>query len=264
MAELLRAGKHIQAAELIRGLAETLDDNLVILSLIYLGEAEARPFDISALAAAMRVPRPTMHRLLSRLELDGKLRITVDDADRRRSVLRLTPKGEKETIAYLGGVDQLVTRATEKTRAKTRAPFVGLRKERKIDPTTALPILRRLYEWAMNDSGNIPLDLLEVIFCITPDFSKFPYSKVGHWGRAMQQGRTGPLGGGMTIARMCDGIGIESSDYFDALERHYQASQNTVTIHEIEIDWASAGSIYQRILIPHPRIGMIGCTRFVD
>jgi len=54
---------------------------------------------ISELAQAMEVALPTMSLTVTRLEAEGLVRRERDAADRRRTVLRLTPTGERLRLA---------------------------------------------------------------------------------------------------------------------------------------------------------------------
>lgn len=72
------------------------------------------------LAAALHLHPSTLTGVLKRLEAQGCVARSVDPADRRRTVLRLTPRGRRASQATRGTVEAAVAAALESAPAAHR------------------------------------------------------------------------------------------------------------------------------------------------
>lgn len=241
-------------------LSQRLDEEKLCLAMILAGEAEGRPYDITSLAAGLGSSRPTLSRTVGRLTRKGLVRTFPEPADRRRMVLRLTEAGRFAALDELSFVDALIER-TASNRVTNTVHLIRPVKSQEIGEEQALPIIRRLAEWARSDAGSIPLDLLDAIYVFEPDMRDVSNSMVRHWGR---QVRTGGVPFPASSGRLRDICVREAEDYYRLCGQHFAEGMRRMTIHQIQIDWAPEYKTYQRILIPHPRFGLFACSRFLD
>lgn len=249
-----------QTAAALGRMAGHIDDKILALSLVLLGEFEERPFDMSSLAAALGRPRPSVHRLIERVINAGEVRAIADPKDRRRVLLTLTALGQKAVSAYLSDIERVFVGMNEAALEQSGF-FTTLLREEKIEIAQVRdPLLQRLYDWALSKPDSIPIDYLDAIYTMIPNLNDMKKSRFSHWGVDMRSGRPGSE----AYRTMAEFIRPDSFDYYRMVVQHFMNSMDRPTIHQVEVGWDGPGTTYQRILLPHPRLGVIGCSRWLD
>lgn len=255
--ELIRYRKTVAS---LGRLAGHLDTRLFTLALVLQGELEARPFDLTALSAALSKPRPTVHRLVSDLVSAGDVKVHQDPADRRRSLLYLTEAGRKSLLAFLSDIENVLAGIKDGL-SDSKAFYTALHKEQEITiDMVRSPLLRRLHEWALSKPDSIPADVFDAIYTVRLNRADLKESRFTHWGADMRTGRT-DIAGYQTMGEF---IREDSHDYYRMMSRNFEAAENKVALHQIQVGWDGPGTTYQRILISHDRLGLIGCARWLD
>jgi DNA-binding MarR family transcriptional regulator len=113
LAALLAQASHRISSEfhrVVRAQGLSVSEWRVLASL-----AEGHPVSTSRLAELAIMKTPTTSRLLDRMQARGQITRMVDESDRRVTLVRITPKGQRT-------VSRLIERAREHE-AKVLAPF---------------------------------------------------------------------------------------------------------------------------------------------
>lgn len=102
------------AGELLSKVAQRCSNRTICLVLILVSETEGIPYDVSSLALAVGMKRPTVYRLLHQMTDAGEVETYSHKNNVTRTLIKLKPKGRRiaqSTVdfvsALLGDLSQL-------------------------------------------------------------------------------------------------------------------------------------------------------------
>lgn len=252
-------------AELVSRIADRLDDQSLILALLYFSELDGGSYDFSSLAAALGRPRATVRRGLEPLLAAGCIETQADPADRRRTTLRLSPVGRRQAQRYLDQLSGVILPILERRdRAKPRRALP--RRTEAIGLDHATPLIRKVFEWAKTEPSSVPLPLMDRLFIVEPDRGNFANSTFRHWGSGVWRQIDGEV---PTPKKVGDAISRQSLDFYRLTLDQYDQARNAPSMHVVEVevilpDGSRHYDIYQRIAIYHPAVGIISCPDFIS
>lgn len=248
------------ASSVLGRLAARIDERRICLALVFAATQEKHPYDMTALSAAMGLPRATLSRLVEKLIAAGELCTAPDPMDRRRVLLSLTPSGRKVAEEELQFLDSLMADAAVK-RLGESAYFIKPVKAEEISRDQAVPFIRELYDWSQSNPDSVPLNFLNRLLIFWPDLERVEKCQVRHWGNKVASGWGSVPNDSIRFEYL---ISKDSVEYYRMLAQHLSEGMQKPTLHQVQIDWDGPGTTYQRIAIPLSAGGMILSTRYLD
>lgn len=98
------------AGELLSDFSKRCDNRTTCLVMLLVSEAEGVPYDVSSLAHAIGMKRPTVYRMLAILDKAGEVETYRHQNNITRTLIKLTPKGRRIAQGQVKQVHELLDR----------------------------------------------------------------------------------------------------------------------------------------------------------